>query len=439
MSRFKTWFAVCVCLSVCSLIHGQDAKPNVIFIMADDLGYSDLSCYGSETIETPHLDKLASTGVRCTDFHSNGAVCSPTRAALMTGRYQQRSGVRGVVTAANHRDKGLALDEWTMAEAMKELGYETALFGKWHLGYDAKFNPIHQGFDRFNGFVSGNIDYNNHIDQEGHFDWWIQNELQDEPGYLTDLITDHTLTFLSQERTKPFFLVLHHGAPHYPIQGREHPGVRVLGKPVRQQPRPKLKSPVKEVRKSMIEVMDEGIGKIVAKLEEEGLRENTLLVFCSDNGPDGSGDAGPLRGRKGSVFEGGHRVCGIFNLPGTLDKGVECDTTIATMDMLPTFVKFAGGQVAVERKLDGIDVMPILKGETVERQPIFWQHGKGWAVRHGKWKLVVYPDRESLFDLDADLAEQNNLAKTSPDQFASMMSLLDEWKTEMDQIPNLTR
>ena len=407
----------------------------MVFIMADDLGYGDLSCYGNETIKTPHLDKLASTGVRCTDFHSNGAVCSPTRAALMTGRYQQRCGVRGVVTAAKHRQVGMSLDEWTMAEAMKELGYETALFGKWHLGYDAKFNPTHQGFDHFNGFVSGNIDYNNHIDQEGHFDWWIQDELKDEPGYLTDLVTNHAIEFISKEREKPFLLVLQHGAPHYPIQGREHPGVRVIGKPVKEQPRPKLEKPREKVYADMIEVMDEGIGKIVAKLEQEGIRENTLLVFCSDNGPARIGSAGPLRGQKASMWEGGHRVCGIFNLPGTLDKGIVCDSPILTMDMLPTFVAIAGGEVAEERKLDGIDVMPILKGAEVDRGPMFWQQGKGFAVRDGKWKLVVYPNGQSLFDLDADISEKNNLAKELPDRLATMVALLAKWKEEVDQVP----
>ncbi|MDA7895419.1 sulfatase-like hydrolase/transferase, partial [Akkermansiaceae bacterium] len=154
----------------------ETEKPNIVFIMADDLGYGGLSCYGSKTTKTPHLDKLASTGVKCLDFHSNGAVCSPTRAALMTGRYQQRSGVGGVITATSHRDTGLPLKEWTLGEAMKEFGYATALFGKWHLGYPAKFNPIHQGFDEFEGFVSGNVDYHRHIDQEGYFDWWKRDK-----------------------------------------------------------------------------------------------------------------------------------------------------------------------------------------------------------------------------------------------------------------------
>ena len=176
-----------------SILHLASAtaeqSPNIIFIMADDLGYGDISCYGSKTIKTPHIDKLASTGVKCTDYHSNGAVCSPTRAALMTGRYQQRSGIPGVVTAKSHRHTGLPLKEWTMGEAMKEQGYQTAMFGKWHLGYDPKFNPVKQGFDEFKGFVSGNVDYHKHIDQEGHFDWWQQDKIKEDPGYITDLST----------------------------------------------------------------------------------------------------------------------------------------------------------------------------------------------------------------------------------------------------------
>ncbi len=416
-----------------SLVFGEEKKPNIIFIMADDLGYEGLSCYGSKTIKTPHLDNLAATGVRCTDFHSNGAVCSPTRAALMTGRYQQRSGVGGVITAKSHRGTGLSLDEWTLGEAMKELGYATALYGKWHLGYEARFNPVKQGFDEFEGFVSGNVDYHRHIDQEGYFDWWKQDQKKDEPGYITDLITDDALSFIERKKDHPFFLVLHHGAPHYPLQDRETPGFRVVGKGNRDQPKQQVDR--KAVYPKMIEIMDEGVGRIVEKLQELKLRENTLIVFCSDNGPAPDGSSGGLRGRKGQVFEGGHRVPGIFNWPGHLPKGKVCQTPVLTMDLLPTFVSLGGGKIDEKRKLDGIDVTDVLKGSGISRKPLFWKHGSSSAAREGDWKLVVTGVKKKkqimLFHLADDRNERADLASKNPAKVGQLLGLLENWEKDV--------
>ena len=409
------------------------AKPNIIFIMADDLGYGELSCYGSETIKTPHLDRLAATGVRCTDFHSNGTVCSPTRAALMTGRYQQRSGVSGVITAKSHRDQGLALSEWTLGEAMKEQGYQTALFGKWHLGYPAKFNPVHQGFDEFKGFVSGNVDYHRHIDQEGHFDWWHQDETKEDPGHATDLITRDSLAYIERQKDQPFCLIIHHGAPHYPYQDRATPGFRVVGKSARDQPRQKVD--VAKVYPKMVEEMDEGIGQIVAKLEELELRENTLIIFCSDNGPAPQGSSGGLRGHKTQVFEGGHRVPGIFHWPGKLPSGKVCSTPVLTMDLLPTFVTLAGGEIAAEKSLDGVDVMSALQGKALKRKPLFWKFGRASAAREGDWKIVREGKKSPvlLFNLASDLAEKNDLSSQYPEKVQHLTKLLTAW--EMDVKP----
>lgn len=409
----------------------EESKPNIILIMADDLGYADLSCYGSRLIKTPVLDKLAKEGVQCMDFHSNGAVCSPTRAALMTGRYQQRSGVTGVITAKIHRDKGLPLEEWTMAEALKEQGYRTAMFGKWHLGYAPRFNPVHQGFDEFKGFVSGNIDYHRHIDQEGHFDWWIQDEKMDEPGYLTDLVTQHSLEFVRRNAKKPFFLMLNHGAPHYPLQGRKDPGFRVLGKTHNQQPRLRLADP-KASYKEMVEVMDEGVGKLVDELDRLGIRRNTLLVFCSDNGPAGGASSGPYKGKKGTVWEGGHRVCGIFNWPGRIQAGQRCSDTLMTMDLFPTFVALSGAKVDSARKLDGINIFSRLNGISQPRGPLFWQHNRSAAVRDGPLKLVSHGNKAELYDLAADPGETVNLAKSKPEQTERLKKLLITWKKDVN-------
>ena len=408
-----------------------EQPPNIVFIMADDLGYGDISCYGISSISTPQIDRLAATGVRCTDYHSNGAVCSPTRAALMTGRYQQRAGIPGVITAKSHRHTGLALEEWTMGEAMKELGYQTAMFGKWHLGYDPKFNPTKQGFDEFRGFVSGNVDYHRHIDQEGHFDWWQQDKLKDDPGYITDLITDYSIDFIKRNKDKPFLLVINHGAPHYPIQGRNTPGFRVVGKSNAQQPKQNLKGNQKVVFKEMIETMDEGVGRIVSQLDALGIRKNTLVVFTSDNGPAKIGSSGELRGRKGSVFEGGHRVPGVFNWPDTLPSGKVCDTPILCMDMLPTFVAWAGGKIDPKRELDGINVIDAIKGETINRGPLYWHVGGGIAVRDGDLKLVIAKKRTQIFDLSKDLPEKNDISNQHPEEVKRLTELVENWKTSV--------
>lgn len=424
-------FAACLLALAATAVHAAP-KPNMIFIMADDLGYADLGCYGSSEIETPYLDRLASGGVRCTDFHSNGPVCSPTRAALMTGRYQQRSGVSGVITALSHRDKGMALEEWTIAEAMGELGYRTALFGKWHLGYPETFNPVHQGFDEFKGFVSGNVDYHRHIDQEGHFDWWQQNELKDDPGYITDLISDYGVDFIRRNKNQPFVLMLTHGAPHYPIQNRETPGFRVTGKINRKQPRLKLDDP-KAVYRDMIEIMDEGIGRIVAEVEAQGLRERTLIIFCSDNGPASLGSAGPYRAKKGSVYEGGHRVPAIFNWPETLPAGTECNTTLLTMDMLPTFVTLAGGEVDPSRQLDGVSILPALNGESLPRGPLFWQFKGRTAVRVGDWKMVTRGEQNELYNLASDPSEKQNVAQSHPEIVKQLSDHMQAWQHSVSQ------
>ena len=410
------------------MAHGVE-KPNIIFIMADDLGYGDIGCFGSEHIRTPHLDALAKGGVKCTDFHSNGAVCSPTRAALMTGRYQQRSGITGVVTAANHRETGLAFEEVTLAEVLKEQGYRTGIFGKWHLGYPVKFNPVHHGFDEYTGFVSGNVDYHRKIDQEGFADWWHQDQPATEEGYVTDLISDKGVDFVRRNFEKPFCLVLTHGAPHYPLQGRETPGFRAVGKA---QANVKVEDP-KGVHAEMISVMDEGIGKLVAALDELKIREKTLVIFCSDNGPAGTGSAGGLRGKKGQIFEGGHRVPAIFNWPGTLAPSVSAQTMM-TMDLLPTFLTMSGG--APGKAFDGQDILPLLKGGEQKRGPVFWGIKNEVAVRDGEWKLILGAKKAvQLFNLKEDLAEKNEVSAGHPEVTKRLRALAEKWRTEMEKIP----
>lgn len=412
-------------------------KPNIILIMADDLGYGDIGCYGSETIRTPNIDALAAGGMKFTDYHSNCPVCSPTRAALLTGRYQQRTGIEGVVTAARHRDKGLPLAETTFAEVLKSAGYTTAIFGKWHVGYDPRFNPVKQGFDAFRGYVSGNVDYHSHIDQEGYEDWWTDDRPVPEEGYVTDLITQHGLRFIEQNRSWPFCLYLPHEAPHFPYQGREDNADRTIGqgKPIHGTRQDKAGG-----YREMIEVMDEGIGRIVGTAKRLGLERDTFIFFCSDNGATAVGSNGPLRGGKGSLWEGGHRVPAIAYWPGKIEPGSVTGETVLGMDLFPTIAAIAGAALPAGLILDGVDLRPvILEGKRLPERTLFWRYDGKTAIRKGPWKLLVNQPAEDnetqppvrLFKLDEDLEERNNLADAQPERAKALRAELAAWEAEV--------
>jgi len=414
-------------------------QPNIVLIMADDLGYGELSCYGSTIVNTPNIDQLASEGIKFTDFHANGPVCSPTRAALMTGKYQQRTGVEGVVTAKSHRDVGLSLEEITLAEVLKKQGYRSAMYGKWHLGYEETFNPIHQGFDTFTGFVSGNVDYHTHVDQEGYLDWWKENKIDNEEGYTTDLITNYGVSFIKQNNSnktgKPFFLYLSQEAPHAPIQGRNCEPIRY------ERSREKVRKVSKEdepvIYKEMIEVMDEGVGKVIQTLKDEGLYENTIVVFCSDNGgARRRGDNGGLRGAKSSLYEGGHRVPGIISYPGKIKAGVVNNTPIMTMDFLPTFLDFSEDAIDTKNTIDGVSLKNLLlKNEAIPERDLFWSYANRRAVRSGNWKLVSHlkkdGKRTELYNLETDLSEKVDVALEQPELVKTMLTKLQTWETEV--------
>jgi arylsulfatase A-like enzyme len=408
-------------------------KPNIILIMADDLGYGSLSSYGSETISTPHLDKMAREGIKFTDFHSNGAVCSPTRAALLTGKYQQRVGIEGVVTAKSHRDVGLAIEEVTFADALKEEGYVTGIMGKWHLGYPERLNPIHQGFDEFKGYVSGNVDYHSHIDQEAYEDWWWQNKLRKEKGYSTDLITKHSIAFINKHKEVNFLLYIPHESPHGPFQGRGSQAYRVIGDNTIPNPEKNIKG----IYKEMIEVMDEGIGEVIATLQELELDKKTLVIFCSDNGPAAQGSSGGLRGAKGSVWEGGHRVPAIAWWPETIKPNQVIDETIMTMDLFPTMLSLSGSSKKLN--LDGVSISDLLiKNQPLEKRDLFWRHfsndghHQSAAVRSGNWKLIRNGKNRipELFNLQTDLFEKTDLASSHVKLRDELIQKLKTWERE---------
>ena len=370
--------------------------PNIIIIMADDLGYGDLGCYGGNQTVSPNIDRLAASGIRFTDYHSNGAVCSPTRAALMTGRYQQRAGIEGVVTAAGHRHTGLSPVEYTLAEYMASTGYRTGIIGKWHLGYDTAFSPLNNGFDYFKGYVSGNIDFHSHIDQAGYFDWWEGKDTLVEEGYVTDLITASSIDFIRKSGNKPYFLYISHEAPHYPYQGRNDKADRTIGGDFPNQgTRPDRKSAYHE----MVKAMDEGIGKLLSELEQSGQIENTFLFFCSDNGANNVGSNGSLKGYKGKLWEGGHRVPAIAFWKGLLAPGI-CNETILSMDIFPTMVSLTGGRSTDIHEFDGIPFWKtLMTGQSMPERPVFWRFKKQQSVRKGPWKLLVEGEEKYLYNL----------------------------------------
>lgn len=403
-------------------------KPNIILILADDMGYGDAGCYGSKHLQTPAIDTLADRGLRFTDFHSNAPVCSPTRAALLTGCYQQRCGIEGVISAKNHREKGLSLENVTFADLLKTAGYRTAVFGKWHLGYEPRFNPRYQGFDEFVGFVSGNIDYHSHIDQAGVEDWWQDVELIPEEGYSTDLVTSHGLSFIQRHKDKPFCLYLAHECPHYPYQGPNDPADRTVGKPEPILGRRKDRT---AAYKEMMESMDTSIDRIVRKINSLDLEKETFIFFCSDNGPTGPGSSGPLKGKKGSLWEGGHRVPGIAYWPSKIRPGTVTNETALTMDLLPTLASLAGLSPPTTLKLDGVDLLPLMVGEKpLSERSLFWRFKNDCAIRKGPWKLIN-GESQSLFHLDDDISETTNIIRKEQERGKSLEQELMNWSRKI--------
>lgn len=415
----------------------ETTGPNIIVILADDLGYGDLGCYGNAYNATPEIDRLAEQGIRFTDFHSNGAVCSPTRAALVTGRYQQKSGIEGVVHAKKYRHTGLNRDAYTIADYLKERGYATGIIGKWHLGYDTAYSPVGFGFDYFKGYVSGNIDYHSHIDGAGYHDWYLKKSPLREKGYSTDLITSAAVDFIRTHQASPFFLYIAHEAPHFPFQDRDDPPFRVEGS---EAPGQGDTTGVRETYKQMILAMDEGIGELIRTLEDLELSKSTLVLFLSDNGAMSVGSNYPLRGYKGSLWEGGHRVPAIAYWEGTIQPGIRHDL-IMTMDIFPTIAALVSAGDTVKMDVDGIDFSPLLLSTEKEGndRTVFWRYRQSRAVRQGSWKLLIEPDSVYLFDLDRDVGEETNLLNSEKAITDRLLREMELWEEEMDNYDIRTR
>jgi arylsulfatase A-like enzyme len=421
-------------------------------MMVDDMGYAgpSIAPYGNPHYQTPGMDRLAREGMLFTDFHSSGTVCSPTRAALLTGRYQQRVGVEAVIHPRSdhpeHR-KGLHKSEITFAELFKEAGYVTGVVGKWHLGYageNPEYHPQNHGFDYFKGYHSGNIDYINHWGDHMKHDWWHGRKETPEKGYTTHLINTYALEFIVQNKDKPFCLYVAHESPHSPVQGPNDPVQRGPGAQ-------KRITPHAEAMKQMILEMDKGVEQVRAKLVELGLEKNTLFLFFSDNGdaPKTATGHPSHRGHKGSVYEGGTRVPAIAWWPGKIKPGTSTDALSITLDVMPTILSVAGIEKPKHRALDGIDLSPVLfEQKVLPVRALYWgslsnNGARSEALRDGPWKLVVqHPkakpgtfanERIELFRLDKDLGEENNLAAKEPQRAAAMLKQLKAWYADTQE------
>ena len=419
-------------------------RPNFVLIVADDLGYGDLGCYGNDSNKTPHIDALAASGARFTDFHSAGPMCSPTRAAMLTGRYQQRFGEMfdRALSGVSQRDQGLPHQAVTIAELLKKQGYHSACFGKWHLGYQPPWLPTNQGFDLFRGLGSGDGDFHTHVDRSGNNDWWHNNKIEMVDGYTTDLLTQYSVDFIAAHHDEPFLLYVPHLAIHFPWQGPNDPPHRQAGTKYHHDkwgviPDPNNVSP--HVR-AMIESLDDSVGAIIDALQHWNLVEKTLVVFTSDNGgylTYGSNfkrisSNGALRGQKSELYEGGHRVPTIISWPGRIDSCVTSETA-HSVDLLPTFANLTGVDAA-EYQSDGVDLGPhLFEGSDLPSRKLFWRAGSQSAVRDGPWKLYRKGKQTALYNLDDDLSERTDLADANPNLVKQLIASWDRWQTDVNQ------
>lgn len=400
----------------------EGAKPNIVIIVADDLGYADAAFQQSRKpeVKTPHLSELAKESVICRQGYVTGHVCSPTRAGLMTGRYQQRCGLY----TGGEAGAGLPMTEKIFPQYLKEAGYVTAQFGKWHLGPTLEWSPAKRGFDEVFGFLGrGAHDYFRLDDPADPI--YRGTSVVPEKGYLTDRLGEETVSFITRQGGKPFFVYLAFNAVHAPLQA-----------PAEEIAQFDTGNPDRDTRLAMGKRMDDAIGSVVAQLKRQGAWSNTLLFFLSDNGGPlaQSADNTPLRGGKHQNYEGGVRVPFLVCWPAQLKPG-ESQAVVSSLDILPTVLAASGLPAPRDKPLDGINLMPVLSGEAAAPvRHLFWSSGSEegwWAIRAGDWKLVGEQSRVSLFDLAKDLAESTDLAAQMPDKVAGLTALHDAWLAGM--------
>ncbi|GAB3556160.1 sulfatase-like hydrolase/transferase [Spelaeicoccus albus] len=426
-------------------------RPNVVIIYADDLGWGDLGCFGADDLHTPHLDALSASGVRLPNWYANSPVCSPSRAALLTGRYPAEAGVEAIL-GGSRRTAGLP-DQPTIASELKRRGWSTAIFGKWHLGVEPSYSPTHRGFDTHFGFRAGCVDYYSHIYYWGdenplHDLWQDDDEVWMNGEYLTSAIARRASDYIEEHAAKPFFAYVPFNAPHYPLHAPDEYVERFAHLPEG-----------RRMMAAMIAAMDDGVGQIVETLERLGLRDDTLVFMSSDNGPSieernwlngeevsyTGGSAGGLRGHKGSLFEGGIRVPAMLSWPARIPAGQDSSVVGSMMDLLPTILHAVDGDESeILEGFSGQSVLnSLIDGETGPDRRIFWEYEGQTAMRHGRWKVVLdvtesmkapVAVREGVFDLEADPHETQNLRDAAPEILRDGRERIADWKHRIDAV-----
>ena len=453
-SRLRSFGARLVAVLAGSLLHlgstqaapAPAGKPNIVFILADDLGYGDLGCMGATDIKTPNIDRIAAEGVKFSNFYANAPVCTPTRAGFMTGRWQQRIGlefafgyqveqsrrVNGAwVPETDIHGLGLPLTETTIADRLKAAGYATGAFGKWHLGYRDEYNPTKRGFDEYFGELLGHADYYRHK----YFDGTpaLRDGLKpvQREGYFTDLVNERAVKFVRDHARQPFFLYVPHLAVHAPFQPPDAPNSPMVTKDT-------MLHGSRAIYKAMLERVDRGVGEILTELERQGIADNTLVVFSADNGGERWSSNAPLFHHKATLWEGGIRVPCLMRWPARLPRGKVTAQMGITMDLHATFLALAGVTPPREKPLDGIDLIPLLTANALAQERTFYwrmdrSNRKQRAIRQGKWKYLNDGNTmDLLFDLDTDVGERTNLTFQHPAVVARLKSALAAWEAEMD-------
>jgi arylsulfatase A-like enzyme len=417
---------------------GGAGGPNVVLIITDDVGYGDFGSYGGPDIRTPNVDRLAKEGVRFTDFYANGAVCTPTRTGLMTGRYQQRVGLETALSVSPaDQQRGLPVTGRSLPQLLKNNGYSTALIGKWHLGYRPENGPNAHGFDYFYGFLSGAVNYFHHVRGDRESDLFENTTPVTEPGYLTDILTRRSVDCIDRQGSRPFFLEVAYNAAHWPFQSPHHqPDAFPRDRALAQMPGDSH-NPTRKDYAEMLERADEGIGQILAALDRRGFTRNTLVILTNDNGGEWLSRNAPLFHRKATLWEGGIRVPAIFRWPGRVPSGTTTGQVGITMDVTATILAATGTPIPEGARLEGIDLVPLIQnGARPQERTLFWRvttpARQQRAVRQGPWKLLVDGTALLLFDLTRDIGERTDLALTRPDLVAQLRQQIMNWEKDVD-------
>lgn len=434
MNRRTMLGAAASAIAMPAMARSKVRQPNVLFILADDLGYADLSCYGRRDYETPQLDRLARQGMRFTSAYANSPVCSATRTALITGRYQYRLPI-GLEEPLAFRDVGLPPEQATLPSLLRQAGYATALIGKWHLGASPRFGPRLSGYDYFYGIEGGGADYYTHRSGKGP-DLWENQAPVAEQGYLTDMLADRAIRRLDYNARvgRPFFMSLHFTAPHWPW---EAPGDQAESERLRNSPDPAAifhyDGGTMATYAAMMQRLDLQVGRILQALRRLKLENDTIVIFTSDNGGERFSDTWPFSGRKTELLEGGIRIPLIVRWPGRVKAGSESAAQVMSMDWLPTLISLAGGIVDPRTPPDGIDITPALEGKSLPARPLFWRyrHLDQAACRLGDHKYLKINGNEFLFNVVEDPLERGNLKARNPAQFEDLKARWAAWNATM--------